>query len=289
MARERFDVEVPDGQHLGVSRDTDGAFRAHLFDDKTNGLVGHAELFAPGDDDMDWLNRPCTHSPGGGATGNRELTPEEAEAIEALVRLGIIVAALAVKAAAPHVARWWHSAIPAIKSAGSNALLSAKSVGNNTVLTMQSTWSRLTRASEVAGEPVSPKEVSAVETAGIGSSTELALAFQDCRARMSSEEARNRLVAALVARAFSEEQSRLLRDVQIEDDGARLSANASIWPLTPQQVGQSFSWMLENNPSLLEPASLTQLKTILGDDRGVGHLVRLKIEGAQGGKRLGSV
>ncbi len=289
MARQRFDVEVPDGQHLGFSRDTDGALRAHLFDDETNGLVGHAELFAPGDDDMDWLNPPCTHSPDGGAAGNRELTPEESEAIEALVRLGIIVAALAVKAAAPHVARWWHSAIPAIKSAGSNALLTAKSVGNNTVLTMQSTWSRLTRASEVASEPVPLKEVPAVETAGMGPSTELALAFQDCRARMSSEDARNRLVAALVARAFSEEQFRLLHDVQIEDNDARLSANDSIRPLTPQQLGQSFSWMLENNPSLLEPASLTQLRTVLGDDRGVGQLVRLKIEGTQGEERLGGI
>lgn len=51
MAKKRFDVEVPDGQHLGFSRDTDGAYRAHLFDDETNDLVGHAELFEPEDDD----------------------------------------------------------------------------------------------------------------------------------------------------------------------------------------------------------------------------------------------
>jgi hypothetical protein len=51
VARKRFDVEVPDGQHLGFSRDTVGARRAHLFDDENNDLVGHAELFAPDEDE----------------------------------------------------------------------------------------------------------------------------------------------------------------------------------------------------------------------------------------------
>ena len=50
MAMKRFDVEVPDGQHLGYSRGTDGAFRAHLFRDDTNGLAGHAELFEVAED-----------------------------------------------------------------------------------------------------------------------------------------------------------------------------------------------------------------------------------------------
>jgi hypothetical protein len=53
VAKKRFDVEVPDGQHLGVSRGTDGAYRAHLFHDDTNELVGHAELFEVDEDEAD--------------------------------------------------------------------------------------------------------------------------------------------------------------------------------------------------------------------------------------------
>lgn len=285
MARERFDVEVPDGQHLGFSRDTDGAFRAHLFDDATNGLVGHAELFIPGDDDFDSLNPPYVYSPDSGRAADQELTPEEAEAIEALIRLAIMVTALAIRAAAPHVAKWWQSAIPAMKSAGDIALLTAKSVGNNAVLTVRSTWSRITRTGEVASEHVSAEMVSTDETVAMGS-TDLALAFRDCRASMSSEEARNRFVAALVARAFSDEQFRMLRNVQIEDDGARLGAKVAMQPLTPKQVGQSVTWMLEKNPSLLEPDSLTELRNFLGRGRLEGDHVRLRIEGTKGAERL---
>lgn len=43
MAKKRFEVDVPDGQHLGKVRDSGGT-RGLLFDDKTGKLVGHAEL-----------------------------------------------------------------------------------------------------------------------------------------------------------------------------------------------------------------------------------------------------
>jgi hypothetical protein len=50
MAKKRFDAEIPKGQHLGVSRDTDGAYRGHLFDDETGQLVGHVELIEVDED-----------------------------------------------------------------------------------------------------------------------------------------------------------------------------------------------------------------------------------------------
>lgn len=44
MSKRTFEFDVPDGQHLGQAKDSAGAFRALLFDNKTGKLLGHAEL-----------------------------------------------------------------------------------------------------------------------------------------------------------------------------------------------------------------------------------------------------
>ncbi|KIS28684.1 hypothetical protein TV39_04720 [Arthrobacter sp. SPG23] len=276
MARKRLDVEVPDGQHLGFSRDTDGAYRAHLFDNETNGLVGHAELFEPAKDESDSPYIEYVYVSDSRPKEGRELADKELdEALEALVRLGIIVAA----AAAPHVKRWWQGrAIPGLKSAGNTALLAVKSTSDNTLLTVKSTWNRFTgtRKPERSDAPV--EMVPAAEPVREDSSTELEVAFKDYRARMSSEEARQRFVVALLARAFSEEQMRMLRNAEIEDDGDPLSLKAAMVALTPQQVGETITSMLEKNPSLLERESLAGLGMILGGRRADGECVPLRIE-----------
>lgn len=53
MAEKRFDAEIPEGTHLGVSRDSNGAYRGHLFDDTTNKLVGHVELTEVDEEEVD--------------------------------------------------------------------------------------------------------------------------------------------------------------------------------------------------------------------------------------------
>ena len=50
MAEKIFKVEVPDGQHLGRAKGSDGEYRGLLFDDDNN-LVGHAELSEVDGDD----------------------------------------------------------------------------------------------------------------------------------------------------------------------------------------------------------------------------------------------
>ncbi|QYF89575.1 hypothetical protein [Arthrobacter sp. PAMC25284] len=278
MAKKRFDVEVPDGQHLGFSRDTDGAYRAHLFDNETNDLVGHAELFEPDEDDAGSPNIQYVYVSDPGAAEGRELTDEElAEALEALVRLGIIVATLAA-AAAPHVKRWLHYiAIPTMKSTSDNALLAMKSASDTALLTMKSTWNRFIGTRNVERGAAPAEMVPATEPVRADSSTELEVAFQDYRARMGSAEARERFVGALLARAFSEEQMRMLRNAKIEDDGPA-GLTAAMEALTPQQVGETITLMLEKNPSLLDREPLAELGTILGGSRADGEYVPLRVE-----------
>jgi len=108
MVRQNFEVEVPDGMHLGFARDGDGALRGLLFDDDTNDLVGHAKLFEP---EGDWSDKPdqseylATRS-----AEEDELIAQSAAALAALVILGIEIAA-------PHVKRWWRNqAAPAVRA-----------------------------------------------------------------------------------------------------------------------------------------------------------------------------
>ncbi|WP_405474217.1 hypothetical protein [Paenarthrobacter ilicis] len=268
MAKKNFDVEVPDGQHLGFSRDTDGAYRAHLFDNETNGLVGHAELF---ETDWDSARQPYVEyvdvsEPASGE--RRELTDDElAELLGALVGLGIIVAAVAVETA-PHVKKWWQdTAVPGIRSAG-----------NKAVRTLSAPWKNMPMKWKATPPNASQVILPDAEAAPQTPSTELEVAFQKYRASMGSAEARERFVSALLARAYSDEQMRLLRSVRIEDDAGPADLRTAVETLTPQQVGETITLMIEKNPSLLTQASLIELRTILGGNQVDGRSMPLILD-----------
>lgn len=257
MARKNFDVEVPDGQHLGFSRDTDGAYRAHLFDNETNDLVGHAELFETDEDSArePYVEYVYVSEPASGE--RRELTDDElAELLGALVGLGIIVAAFAAEAA-PHVKKWWQdTAVPGIRSAR-----------NKAVRTLSAPWKNVATKWKATPPNASQVILRDAEAAPQTPSTELEVAFQKYRASMGSTEARERFVSALLARAFSDEQMRLLRNARIEDDAGPADLRTAVETLTPQQVGETVTLMIEKNPSLLTQSSLIELRTILGGNQ----------------------
>jgi len=214
MVKKRFDVEVPDGQHLGFSRDNDGARRAHLFDNETNHLVGHAELFDP-DEEAD----------------------EEAD-LEALAgALGAMVALAVIVAAAPHIKGWWNDkAVPAITSTRNR---------------IRYAWNGITRPREADDEVIAAELVTVSDPSPDDSSNEVDTALERLRARMSSAEARQRFVAALMAKTFFEEQMSTLRNARIEDDEDPMELKSAMKALTPQQVGNTINLMLEKDPSLL--------------------------------------
>ncbi|MCC9205170.1 hypothetical protein [Arthrobacter sp. zg-Y769] len=289
MARKRFDVEIPDGQHLGFSRDTDGAYRAHLFDDETNDLVGHAELFEQQGEETQSPSVEYIYMADSRPTKGHELTDEELdETVEALINLAVIAAMLAVKAA-PHVAGWWRvTALPALKSASGTAMSAVKSANQNTIrsirsksgaalLAVKSARTKSGDAPEGEEAVISGATVPVNEPKKSGSSTQLETAFRDYRSRMGSAEARERFVAALVARAFSDQQMRTLRDARIEADGVPHGLEAAMKGLTPQHLGETISLMLEKNPSLLERQSISELRAILGGSR-TSEGVSLRIE-----------
>lgn len=242
MPRERFDVEVPDGTHLGVSRDTDGAYRAHLFDDDTNELVGHAELFTPPEHDepQPEPSPVFVYLDDGYRSETEAREPSETEKILGqLLLLGIVVA---VEKAKPHVLRWWaEQARPALRAKRDG--LAAR---------------RARRAGRRAGS----------DEAADGSAQEVLDALDAYKSSMSSEEDRARFVAALTARLASEQQLAILRTARIEGHDGPLDLGR----LTADQIAESLTAMLEANPSLLAPkAAAAELGRILGPSRAERH------------------
>lgn len=246
--RKRFDVEIPDGQHLGFSRDSDGAYRAHLFDDETNQLVGHAELFEPGDDDWGASNVDNAYGWESESEDRNEDLDELAEALGNLVALGIITAAAL---AAPHIKRWWtDKVLPALKS---------------TPARIKSAWKHVAR-SRSTDEEVITAELVVAEPPSVQSSSEVDVALEELRVTMTSDEARQRFVAALVAKAFADEQLRLLRAARIEAGEDNAELERALRELTPEQVRDAINRMLANDPALLDRESLAEFGRLV--DRG---------------------
>lgn len=193
MARRKFEAEIPEGTHVGLSKDTDGAYRGHLFDNSTNKLVGHAELFDSEGELTDWgSSLEGTHCYGHPEdyAASREFEERDAELASAvgnlLIALGIF--------AAPHVKRWWgNQAQPLVMAAWKKAVRRHGGGGQTAADDSSATAPSTSRAFDgtILIEPVGP------------------------RVRMTAREVEDRLLAALLARRFSDEQLRLLRDTLI--------------------------------------------------------------------------
>jgi hypothetical protein len=80
---------------------------------------------------------------------------------------------------------------------------------------------------------------------------------------MNSAEARARYVLALAARAFSDEQMRIVSNANIVDDEGFIALQRHLSELPPQQVA-IFLEALATNPSLLGEDTLAELGGILG-------------------------
>jgi hypothetical protein len=259
MPRERFDVEVPEGTHLGVSRDTDGAYRAHLFDDETNGLVGHAELFAPAEGDAAPPTEPSPVFVYIDDGPNYEVEAREPSEVEkllgSLLLLGVLVA---VERAKPHVQEWWtETARPAMRSKWNDLAESRP---------------RRARRRTTSAEPAT---TTAPAPAPAESTQEVLAALDAYKASMSSEEARARFVAAVTARLVSEEQLAILRNARIQGEDGPLELDT----LTARQISTAMTAMLEENPALLDAeTAAAELARLLGPSRAESDYAPVRLQ-----------
>lgn len=208
-----YEPIVPEGQHLGTSRETDGAVVGHLFDDETNQLKGHAAWqWVDESSNAAELEDEPQHEP----AVQGEVTADHASA---LIVAGIL---LAIVVTAPPIKRWiTGTVIPAAKSA----------------LTRITTRRVAASTEEVEAEQ-QPQAVAQAETVVARSTV-----------TMSREEWWARYRAMLAAGAFAQEQLDLLSIAQINDQ--QLEATPSE-QLTAEQFANQLQAAFEANPAALD-------------------------------------
>lgn len=213
-----YEPIVPEGQHLGNSRTTDGAVTGHLFDNANN-LMGHAAWQYVDEPEEDRsFPRHQLQQP-------RPLTQEEIEfiaAVAALLVAGVIKVAPAVK-------KWWiASVMPAVR-------------GFRAELNMLLGSPKRKSVPPTPSPRISDRESFTASAAAVES------AVAKAEITMTRAEWARRYEAMLAANDFSAEQRRLLsvaRIVELE--------GASKQELTPQQFAKTIEFKLAANPSLLE-------------------------------------
>lgn len=257
MASIKGRYEYPDGATPGKSKE--GGLDQNIYDDQGN-LVGHAR-FIPDDgcdDDYgckyDYDYRYEDDYRRGSAAESEEvrLTPEEIAQLAELLAIAI----LAGVKAAPHVRQWWEEQVL-------SAIRSGLSKWDEQALpAIKAQWSRLTRSRKAESQQTVVPEVRAIAAAmPVADSPDVTSALAVYQASMSSTEARERFVAALVARAFSDEQMRILRETPVRADDA-LDLGHLMEAVTPEEVALHINRILQSNPTLLGDATRA----------GLGHL-----------------
>jgi len=232
-------VEYPDDAELSQSRKRPG-HSSPLTRDAENNL-GHVTLSDVDDDEDDSLADPVYIyvADVDDADSDDEEVSELERLLGTLVVLGFIVA---VEKAKPHVARWWSDrARPAIARARS----------------------RLGRFRRSGRRPATAASSALLGRTPRDSSQEMLSALDKYRSSMTSAEARDRFVAALVAREFSDAQLRILRQARIDDPAGQVELESAAEAVTPEQVAQALTLMLESNPTLVDQGALADLARLL--------------------------
>ncbi|MFG2381210.1 hypothetical protein [Streptomyces avermitilis] len=220
--RVKMWVEYPAGTRLSKSR-TPGGYSSLARDVETNDLETHATLFPVGDDDEDEAGSIPDPPPvfvyvtDERASDSRD---DEQLKLEEIIELLELLYSIAkwMERIAPQARVWWNQqALPVVKS----------------------TWGRVARARK------DDSRSAAVAADAVEAPAE------EHRVDMSSAEARERLVAALKARLFSDEQLRVLRNARITDDADSFELSSAMGGLTLEELRDGIRLMVETHPEVL--------------------------------------
>ncbi|MEV1022026.1 hypothetical protein [Streptomyces sp. NPDC050264] len=251
-------VRVPKGARFARSRKTEGAYRG--ITDPGTAQMDHAELFLKEKNGPDPVAAHPQDWPDSDRHEREALEQERRETAEFVAEVLVQVGLRVAEKAAPAVRKWWFEhVLPAVKTKWND----------RSPLSLESKWGRVTRRR--LNERRSEAEED-LQDAGV--------VPDDQRPTLNSTEAQKRLKAALIARLFSDEQLRFVRNARVvhEDGPVELRATNE---LTPQRIGEYIALVLEANPSLLGQDSLAELGMLIAEVRVAGDdIVRLGVEAA---------
>lgn len=253
----RCEPIIPEGQHLGTSRDVEVAVTGHLFSDGDNKLQGHA-AWREVEDSEDDASSNYDHASSYQQKPPRQLTQEEIERAAELAALMIVGLVRGVQWASSRVKRWWD---------------------NSAAPTLRSTWTKIRRRKASDPATIDLGHVTANRATFVAFSAGVEISVAQSKIRMTSAEWEQRLQAMIAAAAFQDEQRRILAYAQIEDDNHVLKAGSSQQELTPRQFAERVRMMLQANPTLLSDASTAEIIHVLiqsGPDEDFGLVLRSK-------------
>lgn len=229
-----YEPIIPDGYHLGNSRDVSGASTGHLFEDGTNKLKGHAA--------WEWVDEPeysytASHRP----QPARQLTPEEMELAFELAGIIVVGIIRAAAVTAPHLRRWWGGhAVPASRAA----------------------WRKIKSLGKKTSKESNSSSFFVEEAVFVASTTGLEISRPSEDIRMSSAEWELRFRSMLSAGFFAQEQMRILSIARVDERETILREPTASETMSPQQFIERVRLMLEANPTLLnEKTSAELMKT----------------------------
>lgn len=243
VGQRRFVGDVPDGTHLGESQETDGTYRGLLYDDETGKLVGHIEL----EEEYDWDDDV--------SPANRDDEPDTAAVLVGVAFLGVLIGANYLQRRRQD--RLEQLETPA-KVEAESLRSRARRMWKPLAPLFQAEAESLRSSARRMRKPLAPP------------AAEIASAPVDDAITMSSAEWQERVRAMLLARAFSEEQHRILSRARIADaEPEMLAWQRAFDHLTPQQFSDRITLMLEANPALLTEAEARFLAMFGLDHRSV--------------------
>lgn len=219
-----------DDDNLTPGQKREGGLHQNLYD--SDGSLKGSARFVPSEDEADdYAVTETVFVPVDGRRLDEEeedLSSDIAELLSSLVAIGVMVAT-------PHVRRWWQeTAVPAIE-------------------VRRVRWREWRVQHKVrslaAGEPN-------IRAVGRG------LSQSQKRPRMSRAEAQARLLAALAARAYSEEQLRLVSDAEIVEGVGLAELKSSLSEIPAEQVRGVIEAMVKD-PAMMREHTLAELAAVI--------------------------
>lgn len=234
MGRIRGHYEWDDDD-LTPGQKREGGLHQNLFDADGN-LKGSARFIPDEESDTEPLVVTETvYVP----VEQRRRTREQEEFEEAIAALVSHLIDRGIARAKPLAEQWWReTARPAIDS-------------------------QRAKISERRARRKAQKQPAVVEGAVVEPTQEVVSAPQESRPNMSSAEAQARYLAALAARAYSDEQMRLVTNANIVDAEDIAELKRSLAELPAERV-KGLLEAMATNPSLLSEETLAELASLLG-------------------------
>ncbi len=224
-----------DDDDLTPGQKKEGGLHQNLFDNEGN-LKGSARFIPDGGSEPEPpIVTETVYIP----VEQRRRTKEEEELEQAIADLVSHLIGRGIAKAKPLVDQWWReTARPAIDAQREKML-------------------------ERRSRRRAQKNLAIVEGTVVEPSQDLAEASEVARPNMSSAEAQARYLAALAARAYSDEQMRLVTSANIVDGEGLAELKRSLAELPSDQV-KSLLEAMATNPSMLGEDTLAELASILG-------------------------